>query len=57
MNTAIWVGLIALIGIAEDDGVVIATYMEQLFARPPLRTVSNIREATVEAGRHRFVPA
>ena len=38
MNTAIWVGLIALIGIAEDDGVVIATYMEQLFARRPLRT-------------------
>ena len=40
MNTAIWVGLIALIGIAEDDGVVIATYMEQLFARRPMRTVA-----------------
>ena len=38
MNTAIWIGLIALIGIAEDDGVVIATYMEQLFSRRPLRT-------------------
>ena len=37
MNTAIWVGLIALIGIAEDDGVVIATYMEQLFARRPMQ--------------------
>jgi Cu(I)/Ag(I) efflux system membrane protein CusA/SilA len=56
MNTAVWVGLIALIGIAEDDGVVIATYMEQLFARRPLRTIQEIREATVEAGRRRIRP-
>lgn len=56
MNTAIWVGLIALIGIAEDDGVVIATYMGQLFAQRPLRTVEDIRNATVEAGRRRIRP-
>lgn len=56
MNTAIWVGIIALIGIAEDDGVVIATYMEQLFARGPLRTVQDIRETTVQAGRRRIRP-
>ena len=56
MNTAIWVGLIALIGIAEDDGVVIATYMEQLFARRPMRTAEDIRNATVEAGRRRIRP-
>jgi Cu(I)/Ag(I) efflux system membrane protein CusA/SilA len=57
MNTAIWIGLIALIGIAEDDGVVIATYMEQLFARRPLRTIDDIRNATVEAGRRRIRPS
>jgi Cu(I)/Ag(I) efflux system membrane protein CusA/SilA len=56
MNTAIWIGLIALIGIAEDDGVVIATYMEQLFARRPMRTVQDLREATVEAGKRRIRP-
>ena len=56
MNTAIWIGLIALIGIAEDDGVVIATYMEQLFVRRPMRTAQDIREATVEAGRRRIRP-
>ncbi|WP_425619131.1 efflux RND transporter permease subunit [Anatilimnocola sp. NA78] len=56
MNTAIWIGLIALIGIAEDDGVVIATYMEQLFGRRPMRTVQDIREATIEAGRRRIRP-
>jgi Cu(I)/Ag(I) efflux system membrane protein CusA/SilA len=56
LNTAIWVGLIALIGIAEDDGVVVATYMEQLFARRPMRSVQDVREATVEAGRRRIRP-
>jgi Cu(I)/Ag(I) efflux system membrane protein CusA/SilA len=56
INTAVWVGLIALIGIAEDDGVVIATYMEQLFAARPMHTVQEIREATVEAGRRRIRP-
>lgn len=56
MNTAIWVGLIALIGISEDDGVVIATYMEQLFARIPVQTVESLRNATVEAGRRRIRP-
>jgi Cu(I)/Ag(I) efflux system membrane protein CusA/SilA len=56
MNTAIWIGLIALIGIAEDDGVVIATYMEQRFNRRPMKTVQELRDATVEAGRRRIRP-
>jgi Cu(I)/Ag(I) efflux system membrane protein CusA/SilA len=56
MNTAIWIGIIALIGIAVDDGVVIATYMEQLFARHPISSVDDLRELTVQAGRRRIRP-
>jgi Cu(I)/Ag(I) efflux system membrane protein CusA/SilA len=56
MNSAIWVGLIALMGISVNDGVVIATYMEQLFARQPPRSVQDIRDITVEAGRRRIRP-
>lgn len=56
MNTAIWIGLIALIGIAEDDGVVIATYMEQLLGRIPIHSVEELRNATVEAGKRRIRP-
>jgi Cu(I)/Ag(I) efflux system membrane protein CusA/SilA len=56
MNTAIWIGLIALIGIAEDDGVVIATYMQQIFDRRAMRSVQDLRDATVEAGRRRIRP-
>jgi Cu(I)/Ag(I) efflux system membrane protein CusA/SilA len=56
LNTAIWVGLIALIGIAEDDGVVIATYMNQLFNERPMQSVKDVREATVLAGKRRIRP-
>ncbi len=56
MNTAIWVGFIALFGIAVDDGVVIATYLNQVFTRRRLATVEDIRNATVEAGLKRIRP-
>ena len=56
MNTAIWVGFIALFGIAVDDGVVIATYLDQVFTRRKLNTVEDIRGATIEAGTRRIRP-
>jgi len=56
MNTAVWVGFIALFGIAVDDGVVIATYLDQVFTRKRLTTVEDIRNATVEAGLRRIRP-
>ena len=56
MNTAVWVGFIALFGIAVDDGVVVATYLDQVFTRRRLRTVEDIRAATVAAGARRIRP-
>ncbi|MFH5803075.1 efflux RND transporter permease subunit [Alienimonas sp. DA493] len=56
MNTAVWVGFIALFGIAVDDGVVIATYLDQVFTRRRLRTVEDVRAATVVAGARRIRP-
>ena len=56
MNTAVWVGFIALFGIAVDDGVVMATYLSQLFARRKPRTLQEIRETTIEAGSKRIRP-
>ncbi len=56
MNTAVWVGFIALFGIAVDDGVVIATYLNQVFTRKRLQTIENIRDATDEAGLRRIRP-
>ena len=56
LNTAVWVGFIALFGIAIDDGVVIATYLDQTLENRQLRKPSDIRDAVVEAGLKRIRP-
>ena len=53
MSVAIWVGFLALFGIATDDAVLVCTYLDQRFAETKPRTVKEIREATVFAGKRR----
>jgi len=53
MSIAIWVGFLALFGIASDDAVVICTYLDQRFGKMKPKTVADIREATVYAGQRR----
>jgi len=61
LSIAVWVGFIALFGIAVDDGVVIATYLDQSIARKQVSTdgitrIKEIREAVVTAGMRRIRP-
>lgn len=56
LSVAVWVGFIALWGIATDDGVVIAGYLDQQFAQRKPRNIAEIREATVAAGLRRIRP-
>ena len=56
LSVAVWVGFLALFGIAVDNGVVIATYLNQSFARRRPTTVAEIRQATVAAGVRRVRP-
>ena len=56
LSVAIWVGFLALFGIATDDGVVIATYLDQSFAEAKIDSVQAAREATVRAGLRRVRP-
>ncbi|MGB1016822.1 MAG: efflux RND transporter permease subunit, partial [Nannocystaceae bacterium] len=56
MSVAVWIGFIALIGIATDDGVVISTYLKQEFERDPPTTRQAVRERTVLAGTRRVRP-
>jgi Cu(I)/Ag(I) efflux system membrane protein CusA/SilA len=56
LSVAVWVGFIALFGIAADGGVVIATYLDQLFERNQPDSVDHIRETVVEAGTRRIRP-
>lgn len=56
LSVAVWVGFIALFGLATDDGVVIATYLQQSFERSKPTTVAEIRAAVLEAGMRRVGP-
>ncbi|MEL6670730.1 MAG: efflux RND transporter permease subunit [Bacteroidota bacterium] len=57
MSVAVGVGFIALFGIATDDGVLIGTYLEQVFAQRNPQTRAEIRAAVIEAGTKRVRPA
>jgi Cu(I)/Ag(I) efflux system membrane protein CusA/SilA len=57
LSVAVWVGFLALFGIATDNGVIVATYLRQVFDKRKPVTVSEIREATVEAAQRRIRPA
>ena len=56
LNTAVWVGFIALFGIAIDDGVIIATYLDQVLKKCRVDNVQAIRDSVVRAGLKRIRP-
>ena len=41
------------LGIATDNGVIVCTYLQQIFTEKNPKTLSEIRAATVEAGDRR----
>jgi Cu(I)/Ag(I) efflux system membrane protein CusA/SilA len=52
----VWVGFIALFGIATDDGVVVASYLDQSFKAHQPTTAQEVRNAVIEAGKRRVLP-
>jgi Cu(I)/Ag(I) efflux system membrane protein CusA/SilA len=56
LSVAVWVGFLALFGIASDNGVIMATYLDQTFDRNKPQTKEEIRKATIEAGNRRVRP-
>jgi len=57
LSVAVWVGFIALFGIATDDGVIMGTYLMQVFDKEKPSTVFAVRESILHAGIKRVRPA
>ena len=57
LSVAVWVGFIALFGIATDDGVIMGTYIHQVFEERKPDTIPDVREAVLIAGKKRVRPA
>lgn len=57
LSVAIWVGFLALFGIASDNGVLVAAALDREFAKEEKRSIEQIREATITAAKRRIRPA
>ncbi|MFB0551806.1 MAG: efflux RND transporter permease subunit [Phycisphaerae bacterium] len=56
LSVAIWVGFLALFGIASDDGVVMCTYLKQSFQNKTPASVDETRQMVIQAGKRRIRP-
>jgi Cu(I)/Ag(I) efflux system membrane protein CusA/SilA len=57
LSVAVWVGFLALFGIATDDGVLVATFLQDSFKKNEPTTIEEVRDAVVEGGLRRVRPA
>ncbi len=57
LSVAVWVGFLALFGIATDDGVLVATFLKDSFKKNNPTSVQEIRKAVVQGGLRRVRPA
>ena len=56
-STAVWVGFIALFGVATDNAVVLLSTLDNLFRKKVPKTVEDVRQTVIEGGLLRVRPA
>lgn len=57
ISVAVWVGFIALFGVATDNGVIVGTYLMQIFKKNNPGNVAEVRASVIDAGQKRVRPA
>jgi Cu(I)/Ag(I) efflux system membrane protein CusA/SilA len=53
LSVAVWVGFLALFGIATDDGVLVGTFLQDNYKKKKPETIRGIREVVVQSGKRR----
>jgi copper/silver efflux system protein len=56
LSVAVWVGFLAVFGIAVDDGVIMSTYLDQLFEKRNPQDRESIYATVLEAAQRRVRP-
>lgn len=56
LSVAVWVGIIAMFGVATDDQVVTTTYLNQVFSSRRVASIGDIRSLVIEGGKKRVRP-
>ncbi len=56
LSVAVWVGFLALFGIATDDGVVMATYIRDCLKNKQLKSRNALQHTIISAGQRRIRP-
>ncbi|MDZ4200362.1 MAG: efflux RND transporter permease subunit, partial [Kiritimatiellia bacterium] len=56
LSVAVWVGFLALFGIAVDDGVILHAYIDQRMKEDRPQTREAVRRCVIEAGSRRIRP-
>jgi copper/silver efflux system protein len=54
LSVAVWVGFLVLLGVVDDDSVVLSTYLEDIFDKKEMKSIAEIRDAVVQAGLKRI---
>ena len=53
LSVAVWVGFLALFGIATDNGVIMATYMRDTFIKKKPKNMEDVHSNIIYAGNRR----
>ena len=56
LSVAVWVGFLALFGIASDNGVIQSTYLDQVFRKHKPASIQQMQESTLVAAQRRVRP-
>ena len=56
LSVAVWVGFLALFGIATDDGVVMGTYLKDQYQKEKPSNIQDVRKAVINGALRRIRP-